>query len=82
MISLKVNGKPIQLEGPTRLLDYLEGLGVSPRGVAVEYNGEIIEREAYPTTTLSDGDVVEIVRMVGGGILPTSWGGPAQPGTG
>jgi thiamine biosynthesis protein ThiS len=27
----------------------------------------IIERDAYATTTMRDGDVVEIVRMVGGG---------------
>jgi len=35
--------------------------------VAVEYIGMIIERDAYATTTLRDGDVTEIVRMVGGG---------------
>jgi Sulfur transfer protein involved in thiamine biosynthesis len=40
---------------------------VSPRAVAVEHNGTIIERDAYAATTLRDGDVVEIVRMVGGG---------------
>lgn len=67
MIVLQVNGKQVELEAPTPLLAYLEGLGVSPRAVAVEHNGEIIERDAYPTTTLDDGDAVEIVRMVGGG---------------
>jgi thiamine biosynthesis protein ThiS len=35
--------------------------------VAVEHNGMIIERDAYARTTLQDGDVMEIVRMVGGG---------------
>jgi thiamine biosynthesis protein ThiS len=67
VIVLQVNGKQVELEAPTPLLAYLEGLGVSPRAVAVEHNGEIIERDAYPTTTLDDGDAVEIVRMVGGG---------------
>ncbi len=67
MIVLQVNGKQVELEAPTPLLAYLEGLGVSPRAVAVEHNGEIIERDAYATTTLADGDAVEIVRMVGGG---------------
>jgi sulfur carrier protein len=42
-------------------------LGVSPRAVAVEHNRMIIERDAYGTTILQEGDVVEIVRMVGGG---------------
>jgi sulfur carrier protein len=67
VIALQVNGKPIELEGPTPLTAYLELLGVSPRAVAVEHNGMIIERDAYARTTLQDGDVMEIVRMVGGG---------------
>ena len=67
MIALQVNGKPIELDGPTALTAYLEVLGVSPRAVAVELNRMIIDRDAYPTTILRDGDVVEIVRMVGGG---------------
>jgi len=67
VITLQVNGKRIEFDAPTRLSDYLEILGVTPRGVAVELNDTIIERDAYATTTLRDGDVVEIVRMVGGG---------------
>ena len=67
MISLQVNGKSVELEQPTPLLTYLEQLGVNPRAVAVEHNGEIIDRAAYESITLRDGDRVEIVRMVGGG---------------
>ena len=70
MIVLQINGKEVQLDRPTALLAYLEKLGVSPRAVAVEQNGVIIEREAYASTTLADGDAVEIVRMVGGGSSP------------
>jgi sulfur carrier protein len=67
MISLQVNGKKVQLEHPTRLLDYLEQLGVNQRAVAVEHNGTILERAAFAGVTLQQGDNVEIVRMVGGG---------------
>ncbi len=67
VIALQVNGKEIELDGPTPLTAYLEMLGVSPRAVAVEHNGMIIERVAYAATMLRDGDVMEIVRMVGGG---------------
>jgi len=67
VIALQVNGRRVELEGPTLLLDYLEKLGVSPRAVAVERNGVIIERSSYPDAKLEEGDVVEIVRMVGGG---------------
>jgi sulfur carrier protein len=67
VISLQVNGKNVELEAPTPLLEYLEKLGVNPRAVAVEHNGEILERAAYAGVTLREGDRVEIVRMVGGG---------------
>jgi sulfur carrier protein len=67
MIVLRINGKEVELEGPTPLLAYLEKLGVNPRAVAVEHNGVIIERDRYASTTLNESDVVEIVRMVGGG---------------
>lgn len=67
VITLQVNGKQIELEGPTPLVGYIEHLGVDPRTVAVEHNGEILERAAFESTVLRDGDKVEIVRMVGGG---------------
>jgi sulfur carrier protein len=67
MIGLQVNGKTVELPGPTHLLDYVRELGVDPRGIAVEVNGAILQREDYAGCTLAEGDVVEIVRMVGGG---------------
>ena len=67
MIALHVNGKHVDLDEATPLLDYLARLGVDPRSVAVEHNGEIVERDRYRDITLRAGDVVEIVRMVGGG---------------
>jgi sulfur carrier protein len=67
VISLRVNGKPVELPGPTPLLDYVDRLGVDPRSIAVEVNGEILQRDGYAGCTLADGDAVEIVRMVGGG---------------
>jgi sulfur carrier protein len=64
---LTVNGKAVDLPRPTALVDYLAGLGVDPRAVAVELNGQILQRAEFGGTELGDGDVVEIVRMVGGG---------------
>lgn len=67
MIKLRINGRPVELDASTTLLAYLEKLGVNPRTVAVEHNGVIVERSGYENATLAEGDVVEIVRMVGGG---------------
>ncbi len=72
MITLRINGKRVELDQQTPLLDYLEQMGVDARSIAVEHNGVILERERYATSTLRDGDTVEIVRMVGGGTAGTS----------
>jgi thiamine biosynthesis protein ThiS len=67
MIALTVNGERRELEGPTKLIAFLESLGVDPRYVAVARNGDVLPREEWPGTTIQDGDVLEVVRMVGGG---------------
>jgi len=64
----RINGKDVDLSGDTPLLDYLARIGLDPRAVAVEHNGDILQRDQYERAVLRDGDVLEIVRMVGGGI--------------
>lgn len=67
MIRLTINGKPKELPAPTGLVEYLESFDIATQFIAVGYNGEVIEKESFHEITLSDGDVVEIVRPVGGG---------------
>ena len=67
MIRLTVNGKPRDVEQPDSLLALLEQIGVDPRIVAVERNGDIVRRVLFGETPISEGDQLEIVRMVGGG---------------
>ena len=67
MIQLMVNGKRRDVEQPESLLALLEQIGVDPRIVAVERNGEIVKRVHFGETPISAGDELEIVRMVGGG---------------
>lgn len=67
MIAMTVNGKPRELEASVDLATYLVSLGVNLQHVAVGYNGEVIKKERYPQVKLREGDVLEIVRPVGGG---------------
>jgi sulfur carrier protein len=67
VIALTVNGERRRLEGPTTLIAFLETLAINPRYVAVAHNGTVLQRQKWPEVTLQDGDVLEIVRMVGGG---------------
>ena len=38
-----------------------------PEMVSVEYNGDILDREAFPSTNVKEGDVVEFLYFMGGG---------------
>ena len=67
MISLTVNGKPRTLQASTDLASYLVSLGVNLQFVAVGYNGEVVKKDRFAGIVLRQGDVLEIVRPVGGG---------------
>jgi sulfur carrier protein len=69
VIRLQINGKPVELETQIPLLDYLARVGVDPRVVAVEHNERILDRSEFGSAVLDQGDRVEIVRMVGGGLV-------------
>ena len=66
-ITVVVNGEERQLAQPLRLPEFLESLGVRARFTAVAYNGDVLRKEEHPNIALKDGDVLELVRPVGGG---------------
>lgn len=65
-MKIKVNGEFREASAAT-VFDLLTELGLHPQGTIVERNREIVDRQAYRETQLSDGDVLELVRLVGGG---------------
>ena len=65
-MKLKVNGEYREASATT-VFDLLTELGLHPQGTIVERNREIVDRSAYRDTHLSEGDVLELVRLVGGG---------------
>ena len=67
-ISLQVNGESRTCPPQTPLPQLLEQLGLNPRLIAVEYNGEILHRQFWSQTQMQEGDKIEIVTIVGGGI--------------
>lgn len=68
LITLQVNGEPRHCSAETLLPDLLTQLGMNPRLVAVEYNGEILHRQFWTETKMQAGDRLEIVTIVGGGL--------------
>ncbi|HEY1464612.1 MAG TPA: sulfur carrier protein ThiS [Terriglobales bacterium] len=66
-MKLIINGKEQNFDGSLSLAALLETLGMKQDRIAVELNREIIRRETWAETKLSDGDKLEIVHFVGGG---------------
>lgn len=66
-ITLQVNGESRTCSVQTPLPQLLEQLGLNPRLIAVEYNGEILHRQFWSETMMQEGDKIEIVTIVGGG---------------
>lgn len=64
---LQVNGETMDRTGLNTVQDLLDKQGWKADRVAVEHNGAILKREDFSTTTLIDGDKLEVVRFVGGG---------------
>ncbi len=65
-MKLKVNGKDIDFNEST-VVQLVEHYKLKPKSVVVEKNGEIVSRDNYGSDELREGDVLEIVRFVGGG---------------
>lgn len=66
-MKLIINGEEREFGAVTALSDLIGQLGMKPDRVAVELNRDLISRDRWTTTPLSDGDRLEIVHFVGGG---------------
>jgi sulfur carrier protein len=61
-----INGKPEEVAGGT-VLEVLKTKEVEPQMVAVELNAKILGKDELGSTTLKEGDALEILFYMGGG---------------
>ena len=69
-MNITVNGNATpRPETPARTIDsLLEELDVSQRlYVTVEFNGDVLDRDAFTGTPVKEGDVIEFLYFMGGG---------------
>lgn len=62
-----INGEKHVLDEGMTIAGLLNSLGLSREATVVQRNDDIVARETYGTTALQEGDVLELVRFVGGG---------------
>jgi thiamine biosynthesis protein ThiS len=66
-MNLTINGET-QSSSAETLGALVEQLGMKSDRVAIELNREIVPRDQWPKTALQEGDRLEIVHFVGGGL--------------
>lgn len=66
-MNVLVNGDVTEVVPGATLADVLAARGVPERGVAVAVAGEVVPRANWRSTTLRDGNVVEVLTAVQGG---------------
>ena len=64
---IQLNGTPYEINNGINLNELLNKLKIQKNKVAIEVNGEIVERKKYPSLILNKDDQVEIVQFIGGG---------------
>ncbi|XLE02341.1 sulfur carrier protein ThiS [Streptomyces sp. 184] len=64
---MTVNGTPRRIDAGLTLDALVATLTAAHRGVAAAVNEDVVPRGSWPTTTLGNGDRVEILTAVQGG---------------
>lgn len=62
-----VNMQELEFEALPSGAELLNSLGITPATVVAELNGQIIKRDEFLVQRLAEGDVLELVTVVGGG---------------
>ncbi|HEX8242731.1 MAG TPA: sulfur carrier protein ThiS [Longimicrobium sp.] len=66
-VHVRVNGDEREVPAGLRVTGLLEHLGLHPRMVVVERNGDILRRDTLDDVGVEPGDSYELVHFVGGG---------------
>jgi thiamine biosynthesis protein ThiS len=74
-MKLHINGEERDFgnsPGTFTLAVLVETLGLKGDRVAIELNRDIVPRDRWPATNLNEGDRLEVVHFVGGGLQTKS----------
>jgi thiazole synthase len=66
-VRITLNGEEKDVPGPLSVAELVEHLGLKAEHVAVELNKGLVTRGLQAQTRISEGDVLEVVTLVGGG---------------
>lgn len=65
---VEINGESRDVTASITLAELIKHLALTPERLAIELNKRVVRRADWQQTTISEGDRVEIVHFVGGGM--------------
>lgn len=66
-MQVMLNGKEEVLTVEMNVAEFLQGKGMNPKMIIVEYNGKIIKEQIWEGVILQNNDRLEVLNFVGGG---------------
>ena len=66
-MSISLNGQQTDTRGARTVAGLIDRYNLMPAAILVEYNGVALHRREWPERNLTEGDCLEIVRVVAGG---------------
>ena len=67
-MQIRLNGKDRDVRDGITVAELLTELSIRPERVAVLVNQEIVKKPSYASATLHDGDAVEVLTAMAGGM--------------
>ncbi|KPK23636.1 MAG: hypothetical protein AMJ61_15415 [Desulfobacterales bacterium SG8_35_2] len=66
-MKITCNGETKKITQGTTLVSFINAMELNPDTVVVECDGRIIKKDEYDIFVLAEGNVLELIRFVGGG---------------
>ena len=67
-MKLIINGKEREVRSSKTVTELVQELKINAPNIAVALNYQVIPKSQYPETHVKEGDQIEIVHAVGGGV--------------
>jgi sulfur carrier protein len=66
-MNVKLNGENVELERAYSMNELIDKYDMKRETVVVEINGDLPDKSKYDELKTAEGDVIELIRFVGGG---------------
>jgi len=66
-MKVRINGEDLDFASPVSITEFVLQRKLPPETVVVEYNGTILPRDKWESTSIKENDALEVLSFFGGG---------------